>query len=171
MQINPKINTILLLVIIVMLGFGLWKLYTPKDILPAPPVKDRIISPIESLKKDIKMILKQKPQTVIEGQEFTIKLGEKVFIADSYGATFTLKEFSMECPEGKQCFDYFEDVFYEIQVPTVKNNDGSIQQQEKLYIKDKSGQDVSKFPFVVTVISSDYKTYAKIVIQGQYQVN
>ncbi|MBP9715170.1 MAG: hypothetical protein KBD52_01625 [Candidatus Pacebacteria bacterium] len=107
-------------------------------------------------------------KTINLGTEFSIKKGEKVVIENHYGATFKLTDFYYHpCPEGAQCIWSGLDVFYEIQLPEVKNSDGSIMQKAKLFVKNEPLQSTKDMPFSITVKDSDYKTYAKVILQSQ----
>lgn len=168
MQHNSKINTILLIILIVLVGFSLWKIYTIKDkdislgrsstdVLseknnsePKFPIKDAESNPSKELQK------------ISLGQEFNIKHGEQVIISDSYGATFKLTGFyNNPCPTNAMCIWSGLDIFYEIQLPVAQ----SIQKAQK-FIKNQPQQNTTQFPFYVIVKNSDYKTYASIVLQG-----
>ena len=111
-----------------------------------------------------------KIKTISVGKEFIIKPNEKVIIADSYGATFMLTGFyNHPCPG--ECVWSGLDIFYTIQLPMVKNANGTIEQQAQSYIKDQPIQTPKDLPFQVIVQDSDYETYAKIILQIQGKNN
>ncbi|MCE9585572.1 hypothetical protein K8Q94_03045 [Candidatus Nomurabacteria bacterium] len=123
-----------------------------------------------SLKDIIKPMLDSKTKTVKLNEEFNIKLGEKVIIAnDSYsGATFKVVGFDLGgngCPINSNCIamPFPQKVLYEIQTNDVKNPDGSIQ-RGALYKNDPYKYDSYHTPFSVLVKETDYQTYANIVL-------
>ena len=145
---NSKLHTILLIVLIIAVGFLIWRTYGSKAIV--------IPNPIPS----------PQMRTVTLGQEFTIQQGEQVVIAGTDGAKFKLTGFyNHPCPPNAQCIWSGLDVFYEIEIPEIITSD--VHQEAKTYIKDQPMQHINNAPFSVILRDSDYTTYATIVLQQQ----
>ncbi len=102
-------------------------------------------------------------KTITLGQEFTAHKGDVFTVEGSYGDTFEITDFYYHpCPAGSQCIWSGLDVFYKITTATVKG-----QQIGKVYIKDQPTQHLTDSPYTVFVKDSDYKTYAKIILETQ----
>lgn len=165
---NSKLHTILLIILIILVGVAIWK-FSTRQVVYVPEIPKEDPTPINEPDPVRPPTYRQ---TVALGEEFRIKLGEQVIIADSYGATFKLTGFyNHPCPPNALCLWSGLDVFYEIQTPTIKNPDGSIQQQGRLYVKNQPLQHIDNAPFSVIVRDSDYTTYATIVLEIQGQGN
>ncbi|MBP6926422.1 MAG: hypothetical protein KBB70_01855 [Candidatus Pacebacteria bacterium] len=93
------------------------------------------------------------------GTTFTAKKDQTFTIKGDAKDTFMVTSFyNVICPPGEQCFSPGgQDVRYSI---TASDASGT----RRTY-KSEIPSDIESMPYTVTVISSDYKTYAKIMIQ------